>query len=742
MSRGLLGALCCVLFFAIPSVHAQSSSNGRIAAINDSGTREMVALLERIARTTDPVVDVYMNRARAAGISTLLGRPMSPMKDLQLRVKIAEEMLRAGQTRSAIAMYEHVWEQIERRELPIKEEVRHMLRDMLGIAHLRSGGAPGGDDGIEIVPHRWIFPMKDAGSTGTEVARKAVEYYAENLRQNPGDGAARWLLNIAYMTLGEYPQGVPEGQLVQPTMLASSHPMAPFREVANTAGVALMGHAGGSVMEDLDGDGLLDLVASSRGLLDQRRFYRNEGDGSFSDWTQRAGLMGLVGGLNMTHADYDNDGDRDLLVLRGAWRGEAGLHPNSLLQNDGRGHFVDVTRSAGLFALHPTHSAAFGDYDGDGLLDVYVGNESSPTPKPSHPNQLFRNRGDGTFTDVAAVEGVDYVGFAKGVTWGDYDNDGELDLYISHLNGDNVLFHNRSQGSGGPRFEDVAPSAGVTGPHISFPTWFWDYDNDGWLDLLVAGFDMANLSDLAAVHTGEPFAAEHVHLYRNRGDGTFEDVSKAQNLDRIILSMGANFGDVDNDGFLDAYFGTGMPDLRALLPNRMMRNDGGQGFQDVTVGVGVGSLHKGHGVSFGDIDNDGDQDIYHVLGAAFEGDVAANVLFENPGGQNGWLTLFLQGVRANRDALGARVRVRVEHADGVERDLYATVGTGGSFGSSSLRLEMGLGAAVAVRFVEVRWPSKRASQRFVGLQPNGAYRLIEGDTAVQTVVLHRYDLSP
>ncbi|MDP6541039.1 MAG: VCBS repeat-containing protein, partial [Planctomycetota bacterium] len=236
----------------------------------------------------------------------------------------------------------------------------------------------------------------------------------------------------------------------------------------------------------------------------------------------------------------------------------------------------------------------------------YVGNETSPPPKPEHPNELFRNNGDGTFTDVAAAAGVASTGFVKGLTWGDYDNDGKIDLYLSHLKGRNALFHNREAEDGAVRFAEVAETAGVQAPSISFPTWFWDYDNDGWQDLFVAGFDMAELGDMAAVHLDLPFGAEHAHLYRNAGDGTFREVSAEVGLDRIILVMGANFGDLDNDGWLDAYFGTGMPDMRTLLPNRMVRNDGGRRFQDVTASGGFGHLQKGHGISFGDLDHDGD----------------------------------------------------------------------------------------------------------------------------------------
>ena len=710
-------------------------------ALADSSAAQaefMVSYLKRIADTADPVVDIYLNRTRAAGIGTLLGKKMSPGQALQLRVKIADELLKGGETQRAIKAYEYIYGEIGRRGLRVDESYYHMLRDMLAIAYLRvyesGNGAP---------PRSWVFPMREKVEGEAAVGpRRAIELYEANLASEPDDLAARWLLNIAYMAIGLYPHEVPAQWLIPPSTFESEYDIGRFVDVAPRAGVAVIGHAGGSVMEDLDGDGLLDIAASSRGLRDQLRFFHNEGDGTFSDWTQRAGLAGQLGGLNMAHADYDNDGDRDLLVLRGAWGGEAGRHPNSLLKNQGAGNFVDETQAAGLFSLHPTHAAAWGDFDNDGWLDLYVGNESSPAPKPSHPNELFRNNGDGTFAEIAAENGVAHVGFVKGLAWGDYDNDGTLDLYLSHLNGDNALYRNEGGQGPGPRFVEVGKEAGVQEPYVSFPTWFWDYDNDGWQDILVAGFDMADLGDMAAVHMALPFAAEHHRLYRNNGDGTFAEVASEVGLDRVILSMGANFGDLDNDGWLDCYFGTGMPDLRALLPNRMYRNDAGQHFQDVTTAGGFGTLQKGHGISFGDIDHDGDQDIYQVLGAAFEGDIYANVLLENPGHGNSWVTLFLEGVQSNRDAIGARVRVRVKTATGEDRDIYVTVGTGGSFGSSSLRQEIGLGDAVSIDYVEVRWPRAGPFQRFAGMDLDGAYLLREGEAAATEIVLHSYDLSP
>ena len=175
----------------------------------------------------------------------------------------------------------------------------------------------------------------------------------------------------------------------------------------------------------------------------------------------------------MNHADFDNDGDRDVLILRGAWLKEQGLHPNSLLRNEGsEGIFTDVSGASGILSFHPTHTAAWGDYDNDGWLDLYVGNETvegvnGGTPQNPHPNQLFRGNRDGTFGDVAPELAVDFMTYTKGVGWGDYDNDGQIDLYVSALGSDNILMRNRLEIEGD--FDDVTAVAGVAEPPRAFP---------------------------------------------------------------------------------------------------------------------------------------------------------------------------------------------------------------------------------------------------------------------------------
>jgi hypothetical protein len=192
--------------------------------------------------------------------------------------------------------------------------------------------------------------------------------------------------------------------------------------------------------------------------------------------------------------------------------------------------------------------------------------------------------------------------------------------------------------------------------------------------------------------------------------------------------MGCNFGDLDNDGWLDFYMGTGAPDLSVLVPNRMFHNDGGKRFRDVTTSGGFGQLQKGHGIAFGDINNDGTQDVYSVVGGAVEGDEFHHQLFANPGHGNNWLKLKLEGVRTNRAAFGARIRVVVP-ADGGERSIHRIVGTGGSFGASPTRQEIGLGQARSVERVEIFWPVTGVTQVITGLEINRLYHVREGEEA-------------
>jgi len=697
-----------------------------------AGTRRMAERLAQIAQNVDPKTNLFASAARIKYLRGLA--PPDQANKLMVMYHLGLELLNNGQTAEAIEQFKQV---LQSRYL-IPPDVVLQIRGYLALAYLRLGEQDNCVNQHSI--ESCLLPIEGKGvHTIQRGSRAAINEYSALLNEQPNNLSHRWLLNIAYMTLGEYPNQVPEQWLIPPAAFDSDYDVKRFYDVAPGLGLDVVGLAGGSIMEDFDGDGYLDIMASSWGLFDQLRYFRNNGDGTFTERTAEAGLIGVTGGLNICHADYNNDGYPDVIVMRGAWLYENGAHPNSLLRNNGNGAFDDVTEEAGLLSFHPTPSAAWGDYDNDGWVDLFVANESFKSL--NNPCQLYHNNGDGTFTEIAAQVGAAAGGFAKGAVWGDYNNDGLLDLYISRLYEPNILYRNEGKDASGRwSFKDVSVAAGVTEPLHSFPTWFFDYDNDGWLDIFVSGY-FAPHGSVAADYLGLPTDAERPRLYRNNRDGTFADVTRASHLYKVLFTMGCNFGDLDNDGFLDFYLGTGDPDFRSLMPNRMFRNAEGKFFQDVTTAGGFGHLQKGHGVAFGDLDNDGDQDIYLVVGGALPGDAFQNALFENPGHGNHWITLKLEGIQTNRAAIGARIKIAVDTEKG-SRDIFATVTTGGSFGASSLQQEIGLGQATSIRAIEIIWPTTGTIQIFEHIAMDQMLKIREGDPVPVPIKLKRFDLSP
>ena len=692
-------------------------------------TRKMAEMLDRIYRDQDWKTDPNKAAERAAYYRQILMRPLDLRTELRARLDLAQNLLIAGDSAEAVEQLENLRVWSKEKGILLTPKFEQELREWFAIAYLRMGEQQNCLQNHSA--QACIYPIEGKGiHADKRGAEGSVREYTELLRQYPNDLASRWLLNIAYMTLGKHPGSVPKQWLIPSSILPVEGASPRFKDVAASAKVDLTTRAGGSIAEDFDGDGLFDLVVSSSGPRDQLRYLHNNGDGTFSDQTHEAGLDGETGGLNLIHADFNNDGYPDILVLRGGWWGKHGKYPASLLRNNGpntKGQitFTDVTEQAGLLSLHPTQTAAWADYDGDGWLDLFLGHESNV--EESHPSALYHNNRDGTFTDIGPAVGLADMGYVKGVAWGDYNNDGRPDLYISRKGAPNLLFRNDgADKTRGWKFTDVTEAAGVREPIHSFATWFFDYDNDSWLDLLVTGYYTEEVADIAAFHLGLPAKVETPRMYHNNHDGTFKDVTKEVGLDRVILAMGAGFGDLDSDGWLDCYFGTGAPEYQTLLPNRMFRNQDGRRFVDITAAGGFGQLQKGHAVSFADFNRDGAQDIYQVLGGAYPGDSYKSVLLGNPGHGNHWLGLKLEGVASNRSAIGARVLVEVATSGGL-RTIHRVVNSGTSFGDSPLELHIGLGAAKSIRRVEVSWPSGKTAT-LKGLAMDAAFKVKENSS--------------
>ncbi len=710
-------------------------------AVEDPNSLEQVgtALSGRAAKGVDYLRGVLAEVPRDV--------PEGPPQIVQLHLAIGGLFMYQGDFDAADREFEAA------RDFEPKDDdlVRANYDALLGLAALRRGEV---ENCVACCNEAsCIFPLA-AGAIHrqTRGSREAVRRFTAYLEKRPEDLGVRWLLNVAAMTLGEYPDKVPSKYLISQEPFQSRIDVGRFPNIAARIGLDPGGNmAGGSILDDFNGDGRIDVFTSTADPTRGARLFINRGDGTFEDRSEKAGLARQISALNCNQADFDNDGDLDVYLMRGGW--EDPIRP-SLLRNDGNGTFTDVTESSGVGTPIASQSAAWGDYDNDGDVDLFVAGEylplqpesalpgaPPPVPDPRNYCRLYRNNGNGTFTNCAESAGVLNERRAKGSAWGDYDGDGRPDLYVSNSGQEDRLYHNNGDGT----FTDVAPQLRVTGPMKSFSCWFFDYDNDGRQDLFVTGFS-GTLSDVIRSHLGQPTAGERPRLYHNEGPSGFRDVTKEAGLDRVMLVMGSNFGDIDNDGYLDMYLGTGQPAYFYVVPNIMLKNVEGKRFEDVTTSTGTGHLQTGHGISFGDWDRDGDVDVFLSSGGATPGDKAHNILFQNPGHGNHWINVKLVGTRSNRAAIGAEIRVDLPGPAGGLTSRYRVIGSGSSFGGNCLAPTIGLGKANAIPNLEVHWPASGLRQTFHNVPTDRAIEITEGRDDFRVLdwspIPHGSDASP
>jgi hypothetical protein len=518
-------------------------------------------------------------------------------------------------------------------------------------------------------------------------------------------------------------------------LLAATTPIS-FDEIAERAGVQFTSNSsptpqkhqpeamlGGVAIFDFDGDGYADLYfvngadmpsLEKKGPQYKNRLFRNNHDLTFTDVTEKAGVAGSGYGMGVAVGDFDNDGRPDLFVTS--------VNQNQLFHNNGDGTFTDVTAKAGvtggLFAGRKMWSvgAAWVDYNNDGLLDLFVANycqwdPNAETPcalngtrvfcnprmyKPL-PNTLYRNNGDGTFTDVSVETGIAaHPGRGMGVAVADFDGDGFPDIFVANDDFPNQLFHNR----GGKSFEEVADDAGVSltegGNVISgMGVDFRDIFNRGLPDIWITAIEKQTFP-----------------LFKNLGHGQFADGTAMAGLGLATAEMSGwsnAIVDLDNDGWKDLYVARSnvldnveqFTQRASAEPNTVFRNLGTGKFQDVTTGAGaafqVPSANRG--AAFGDLDNDGRMDL--VVNAL---NGKAKVFHNTTRNDNHWVLLKLTGVKSNRMGLGARIRLTLENGS-VEYN-HTTTSTGYA-SSSDPRVHFGLGASRVAKEIQIVWPSGR-----------------------------------
>jgi hypothetical protein len=523
-------------------------------------------------------------------------------------------------------------------------------------------------------------------------------------------------------------------------------------DVAEQAGITLLNICGGPSKDyivevngngaaffDYDNDSDMDVLIVNGSTLANIKYggdpmvalFRNDGKGRFADVTPASGLGARGWGMGTCIADYDNDGFQDIYVTA--------FGPNVLVHNNGDGTFTDITARAGVGDPRWSTNCAFGDYDRDGDLDLYVANyvafseltipkrgaSSSckylgidvmcgPRDLVGEPDTLYRNNGDGTFTDVTRSAGiVDPGHYGFGVLFSDLDDDGWPDIFVANDSVPNLLFRNNRNGT----FTEIGLASGLAlsvdgKAQASMGADAADYDGDGRLDVFVTNFSQ-----------------DYNTLYQNSAEGLFSDVSHQAGVVTPALpylGWGTGFADFDNDGLLDIFVANGhvYPEIdrsgrgtKYLQRKQLFKNQGKGRFSDVSEDVGGGLLieKSSRGAAFGDVDNDGDIDVLVI-----NMNDRPTLLRNDTQSSNNWITLKMEGTR-NRDAIGARVWLEDEGSLQV-----AEVRSGGSYLShNDMRVHFGLGRRTRVPPVKVRWP-EGAVERFEGLRPNGIHVIRQG----------------
>jgi len=558
--------------------------------------------------------------------------------------------------------------------------------------------------------HELAVALQRAGRS-TDAARAAVKA----LDANPSNERIRFWLWLTVQDLGGYPDFVPHSHRME-VKAGRAEPTVVFEDIAEKIGFDKTSAGRGIAIFDYNNDGYLDIVVTSgHGGCN---LYRNNGDGTFTDVSIASGLDTAVNAQSISVGDYDNDGNIDLFVTRlGFYAGEG-----QLFRNNGDGTFTDVTEQAGLNVWGPTFVATWIDYDGDGFLDLFIANNLSGLFDRKTPNRLFHNNGNGTFTEVTEQSGLKTIWPTTGAAWIDYDNDGRPDVFLSNGVGRSQLFHNNGDGT----FTDVSEAAGVTEAGFGSPCFCWDFDNDGWMD--IGQFQWSDHEDMIySLRHGEgPPNGHPFRLYRNNRDGTFSMISREVGLTGCYGTMSGSFGDFNNDGHLDIVYGNGSPKMDRMEPMIVMENRGGK-FHNVTFSAGLPVTGKSHGVTVADLFGDGRLSILVGAGGQYPGDLLTTNVYcpvELPGN---YVNVRLVGTKSNRSAIGARVSVE---ASGTRQ--FREVSGGTNFGCTPLEQHFGLAKLTSVDAVVVRWPSGLV-QRFDNLEINKTYEFVEGQSGWKDV---------
>jgi hypothetical protein len=547
-----------------------------------------------------------------------------------------------------------------------------------------------------------------------------IPYALQACRDVPTDRRYHWMLRALTMMAGQPETSIPSEFRVK--MPASSPSSFHFEDVTAESGTGRLALGRGAAWGDFDNDGREDiLVGAERAPF---RLLRNLGNGRFTDVSAQMRLRDPVG-LGCYAAqfvDYDNDGFQDIFLSSNGWGGGGRLF---LFRNERGSRFTDVTQQAGLGEPMNAFVASWGDYDNDGHLDLVVAT-GIVDPADGDRLRLFHNEGNGTFREVGKQAGLAQKARWISVAWGDFDGDGRQDLLATSFDAGCFLFRNLGNG----KFEDASEPAGLRNSHHTYTAEFFDYDNDGKLDIFVSTYPDGDFRGMISNYVAGAVmpASQQQLLFHNNGDGTFKNVTEKAGMTGWYGAMSSQVADLDNDGYPEILLGTGNPELDWTEPKVLFLNDGKGHFVDVSTAAGL--IHFGmlHGIAFADYDDSGSLSMFGSFGGFYWGTRETSKLYRNVGSGNRALEVRLVGTRSNRDAVGARVTATIG-----SRRIYKWVNGGDGFGTLNSRIvHIGVGRNSSVESLQVDWPSG-AQQRWHSIPSGQRIEIVEARNAIRTV---------
>jgi FG-GAP-like repeat/ASPIC and UnbV len=553
---------------------------------------------------------------------------------------------------------------------------------------------------------------------------KGIPYALRACRDVPTDKRYRWMLRALTMMAGRPEASISsEFRLHMPT---SSSSLFHFDDVTIESGTGRLALGRGAAWGDFDNDGREDILVGAERAPFQ--LLRNLGNGRFTDVAAEMGLVDPVGlGCYATQfVDYDNDGYQDIFLSSNGWGGRGRLF---LFHNERGERFREVSQQTGLGEPMNAFGTSWADYDNDGLLDLAVAT-GIVDPPDGDRLRLFHNEGNGKFREVGQQAGLTQKARWISVAWGDYDGDGRQDLLATSFDAGCFLFRNLGNG----KFEDVTEKTRLLTARHAYTPEFFDYDNDGRLDLFVSTYPDGDFKGMISNYMAGALMppSQQQLLFHNNGDGTFTNVTEKAGITGWYGAMSSQVGDLDNDGYQEIVLGTGNPELDWTEPKVLFVNDGKGHFTDAATAAGLVHFGMLHGIVFGDYDDSGNLSMFASFGGFYWGTRETSRLYRNTGSCNHALEVRLVGTRSNRDAIGARVSATIS-----SRRIYRWVNGGDGFGTLNSRIvHIGLGRNSTVDLLQVDWPSG-GHQIWRSVPGGQRIEIVEARNAIRTVARFR-----